>query len=74
MANIIKFIKSGFDTNLGYTAIERSYMYEGKPHLGYVLVKNYVIFWIPGYDRISVFIDKKALEEYLELNSIKINK
>ena len=74
MANIIKFIKSGFNTNLGYTAIERFYMYNGKPSMGYVLVKNYVIFWIPGYDRISVFIDRESLEEYLELNSIKINK
>ena len=74
MANIINFIKSGFNTNLGYTAIERFYMYNGKPYMGYVLVKNYVIFWIPGYDRISVFIDKESLEEYLELNSIKISK
>ena len=74
MANIMKFIKSGFSTDLGYSAIERFYMYNGKQHMGYVLVKNYVIFWIPGYDRISVFIDREALEGYLKLNSIKINK
>lgn len=70
---MLDFIKSGFSTSLGYTAIERSYMYEGKPHIGYVLVKNYRIFWIPGYDRVGVFIDKASMNEYLEKNFIKLN-
>jgi hypothetical protein len=48
-------------------------MYEGKPHIGYVLVKNYRIFWIPGYDRVGVFIDKASMNEYLEKNCIKLN-
>jgi hypothetical protein len=70
--NIINFLKSGFNTNLGYTIIKRSYNYDGKPYVGYVLAKNYNIFWIPGYDRIGVFCDRETLDQYLELNSILI--
>jgi hypothetical protein len=69
---MLDFIRSGFNTSLGYSAIERCYMYNGKPYLGYVLVKNYTMFWIPGYDRIGVFSDRETLNQYLELNSISI--
>ena len=70
--NIINFLKSGFNTNLGYTIIKRSYNYDGKPYVGYVLAKNYNIFWIPGYDRIGVFSDRETLDQYLKLHSILI--
>jgi hypothetical protein len=70
---MIKFIKSGFNTNCGYSILKRTYNYLGVTHIGYMLIKNYTFFWIPGYDRIEVFIDKKQLQEYLELNSIKLN-
>ena len=69
---MIKFLKSGFNTNLGYTIIKRSYTYEGKPYIGYVLAKNYTMFWIPGYDRIGVFTDRESLDQYLQLHSILI--
>lgn len=69
---MIKFLKSGFNTNLGHTIIKRCYTYDGKPYIGYVLAKNYTIFWIPGYDRIGVFTDKESLDQYLQLNSILI--
>ena len=70
---ILKFLKSGFNTNQGYTIIKRSYNYEGKPYIGYVLAKNFTIFWIPGYDRIEVFCDRESLEHYLNLHSILIS-
>jgi hypothetical protein len=70
---MLDFIKSGFNLSLGYSVMKRSYMYGGKPHIGYVLVKNYRIFWIPGYDRIEVFIDEQSMNEYLKVNSIKLN-
>lgn len=70
---MIKFLKSGFNTNCGYSVLTRTYNYVGKPQIGYVLVKNYVMFWLPGYDRIEVFTDKESLDQYLEINSIKIN-
>lgn len=70
----MKFLKSGFNTNCGYSILKRTYNYLGAPHIvGYVLVKNYTFFWISGYDRIELFTDKKSLNEYLEINSIKLN-
>ena len=70
---IINFFKSGFNWNCGYSVHTRTYSYLGIPQIGYILVKNYICFWIPGYDRIEVFVDKQSLDQYLEFNSIKIN-
>ncbi len=70
---MIKFIKSGFNRDCGYSILKRTYNYLGAPHLGYVLIKKYKFFWISGYDKIEVFTDKRSLNEYLELNSIKLN-
>ena len=53
---MIKFIRSGFDWNCGYTVHTRNYDYFGLPQIGYVLVKNYICFWIPGYDKVEVFV------------------
>ena len=69
---ILKFLKSGFNTNQGYTIIKRTYTYEDKPYIGYVLAINFTIFWIPGYDRIGVFCDRESLDQYLNLHSILI--
>ena len=70
--NIINFLKSGFNTNLGYTIIKRGYTYDGNPYVGYTLVKNYKMFWLPGYDRIGVFSDRETLDKYIEIHSILI--
>lgn len=32
-----------------------------------------VLFWLPGYDRIEVFVDKADLDEYLTTHSITLN-
>jgi|DEB19_MinimDraft_2_1074335.scaffolds.fasta_scaffold05706_2 hypothetical protein len=69
---LIKFIKNGFSTNIGYTVLERIYYYKGKAHLGYILVKNYNICWIPGYERIAICSSKKELDETLEKLKIKL--
>ena len=69
---LIKFIKNGFNTNTGYSTFDRIYHYGGKPYLGYVLVKNYNMFWIPGYDRIAICCDKRELNETLEKLKIKL--
>jgi len=73
MNKIINFFKSGFNTDCGYSVHSRTYTYNGKPQLGYVLVKNYIMFWLPGYDRIEVFVDKADLDEYLTTHSITLN-
>ncbi len=70
---IINFFKSCFNWNCGYSVHTRTYSFYGKPQIGYILVKNYIFFWIPGYDRVEVFVDKQSLEQYLEFNSIKLN-
>jgi len=71
--NILKFLKSGFDTNLGYSVINRTYFFEGKSYIGFILVKNYTMFWIPGYDKKVVFCDKESLDQYITCNNIKLN-
>jgi hypothetical protein len=68
----INFFKNGFNTNAGYSTLDRIYYYDGKSYLGYVLVKNYTIFWINGYDRIAICSDKKELNETLERLKIKL--
>ena len=70
---IINFFKSCFNWNCGYSVKERTFPFFGKLCTGYVLYKHYICFWIPGYDRVEVFIDKQSLEQYLEFNSIKLN-
>lgn len=69
---IIQFFKKGFDTNTGYSVAERLYPYENKLHIGYVLIKNYTMLWIKGYDRIEVFINKEELDKFLLLHNISI--
>ena len=71
--NILKFLKSGFNSNLGYSIINRTYFYEGKSYIGFILAKNYTMFWIPGYDKVEVFCDKNSLDQYITSNSIKLN-
>jgi len=69
----IKFIKNGFSTNIGYTVLNRVYYYKGKACQGYILVKNYNICWIPGYERIAVCSSKKELDETLDRLKIKLS-
>lgn len=68
----IKFIKSGFDSNIGYSILERVYKYNGKVNIGYILVKNYNILWIPGYERIAICCDEKELNDTLNKLKIKL--
>jgi hypothetical protein len=70
MKTIISFFQKGFNTNNGYSIIERLYPYDNKLHTGYVLVKNYTMLWIKGYDRIEVFCDKNELDKYLRNEKI----
>ena len=63
MKKIKSLFKKVFNTNTGYFIKEVSYFYEGKPEVGYVLCKGYIMFGIPGYDRIGVYIDKSEVEE-----------
>ena len=65
MKTIINFFKKGFQ-ELNYTYYKQMYSYEGKLYMGYVIVKNYRIFWLPVHTRITVCTDKESLEENLK--------
>lgn len=73
MGNKKKFFEKGFNLNKGYSIQKWFYKYEGKSHIGYVLVKNYVLFWIPGYDIVDIFTDEESLNEYILDNKIKLS-
>jgi hypothetical protein len=45
---------------------------ENKLHIGYVLIKNYTMIWIKGYDRIEVFINKEELDKFILEHNISI--
>ena len=58
-------LKKLFNSNTGYFLNTHVYDYQGKPQIGYVLCKGYIMFGIPGYDRLGVFIDKDEAETAL---------
>lgn len=74
ITTIQTFFKKGFNTNTGYSVEERLYpsYTENKLHIGYVLIKNYTMIWIKGYDRIEVFINKEELDKFILEHNISI--
>ncbi len=65
MKMIIDFFKKGFQ-ELDYSYYEQMYSYEGKLCMGYVIIRKFRIFWIPGYERITMCGNKHDLEENLK--------
>lgn len=61
-----KFFKKIFNTNTGYYLIERVYEYNCKIYIGYVLCQGYIMFGIPGYKRLGIFVDKSEADEALK--------
>lgn len=68
----INLIKSGFTSNPAYSVLDRVYSLGDKSFLGYVIVKNYSIFWINGYDRIAMCCDKDELDKTIKRLKIKL--
>lgn len=66
-------IKSGFNLNKGYSKQRWFYQYEGKSRIGYVLVKDYVLFWIKGYNIVDIFFEEEELNQYLIDNKITLS-
>lgn len=63
--SVRKIFKNIFNSNTGYFIKEISYSYKGIHAVGYVLCKGYIMFGIPGYDRIGVYLDKQeALQRF----------
>ena len=64
-SSVRKIFKKIFNTNTGYFIKEISFPYKGIRAVGYVLCKGYIMFGIPGYDRIGVYLDKQeALQRF----------
>jgi len=60
-----RMLKKIFNTNKGHFIKEHIYDFGGKPFIGYILCREYVMFGIPGYDRLGVYIDKADAEKEL---------
>ena len=56
-------MKRLFNFNTGYFLKERIYHYDGKPCIGYILCKGYILFGLSGYDKIDVYVDKQDAEQ-----------
>jgi len=67
---LMNFILSGFQTHTGYTLATHLYYYDGKPQIGFVLRKHYVMFWIPGYDKVETFVTQKDANDYIRDHGI----
>lgn len=68
MKQIKSFFKSGFRLCTGHSLATQLYYWEGKPQIGYIIRRHYVIFWIPGYDRIGAYAtQKEAVDSAKEL-------
>ena len=52
----------GYQSVIYYT---RVYQYEGKPQIGYVIVLNERMFFIPSYRILAIALDKEELENKL---------
>ncbi len=69
MKNLFKRL---FNTNTGYFLESCVYKYEGKYYIGYFLRKGYRLFGISGHDTIDSFLDMDSVNEYLNINGIKL--
>ena len=67
----MNWIKKIFNLNTGMFVNQRLYTYNGKPHIGFELCQGFVLFGIPGYDRLYICHDKETLDETLEVFDIK---
>ena len=68
MKRITNFFASGFQPCTGHSLATHLYYYEGKPQIGFVIRKNYVMFWISGFNTIGVYLTKQdALDSAKEL-------
>lgn len=63
-------MKKLFNFNTGYFLKEHIYYYEGKPYVGYVLCRGYIMFGISGHTKIDTYTNKKeAVDSLLSLTT-----
>lgn len=59
MKKLKELFEKAFNTNTGYFIKKVIYWYQGRSEVGYVLCRGFVMFGIPGYDRLGVFVDQE---------------
>jgi hypothetical protein len=68
----MKILKKIFNANTGYFIKNHTYYYDGKPHVGYIVCRGYVMFGITGYDKVDIFVEKNEADEFInKLDKIK---
>ena len=67
---LFAFFASGFQSHTGYTLATHLYYYDDKPQIGFVLRKHYVLFWIPGFDKVATFVTQKEANDYVKDHGI----
>ena len=58
-SSIKKLFNKIFNTNTGYFIRSHVYKYNGTRQIGYILCKGYIMFGIPGYDRIEIYLTRE---------------
>jgi len=56
-SKVREMFKKIFNTNTGYFIKPHVYRYSETQEIGYILCKGYIMFGIPGYDRIEIYLD-----------------
>ncbi len=67
---LIRFILSGFQSHTGYTLATNLIYYDGKPHVGFVLRKHYVFFWVKTWSQEANFLTQKEANDYIRYHGI----
>jgi len=68
----LNWIKKAFNLNAGIFIEEVVYDYYGKYFTGYIIYQGYILFGIPGYDRLDICPTKESLDETLKAFDIKL--
>ena len=61
--SVRQMLKKIFNTNTGYFIKTVVYFYREDSKIGYVLCKGYLMFGIPGYDVVEIYIDETKARE-----------
>lgn len=72
MKRIKEIWKTLFNTNTGYYLKEVYYLYEGKPHIGYVICKGFLFFGAFGYDNVAICVDMDEVNKTLKRLNITL--
>ena len=62
-----KLFSKIFNSDTGSFIEEVVYFYEGKPLIGYVVYRGYIMFGLCGHDTLGVFLTRDEAEKFIEI-------